>query len=133
MGAAPRLVSNPELSNIQKAAVFVMYLEREAARALLRNLTDDEVKLIGAAINGLGEVDEYGRLQLLRLRGDRRRSLQGRDDAVPHPREPARPQDRSGQVRRKSIEEESATEGSQIQGNLHDDTGKEEQRRRSSR
>ena len=58
MGAAPRLVSNPELTQIQKAAVFVMYLEREAARALLRNLTDEEVKLIGAAINGLGEVDE---------------------------------------------------------------------------
>lgn len=47
-----------ELTPVQKAAVFIMYLEREAARALLRNLSDEEVKLIGAAINSLGEIDE---------------------------------------------------------------------------
>ena len=56
--AATRATPAAELTPIQKAAVFVMYLEREAARALLRNLSDDEVKLIGAAINSLGEVDE---------------------------------------------------------------------------
>lgn len=67
MSAAPRLAPSAapslrapsvDLTPVQKAAVFIMYLEREAARALLRNLSDDEVKRIGAAINSLGEVDE---------------------------------------------------------------------------
>ncbi len=56
--ATNRTPSPSELTPMQKAAVFVMYLEREAARALLRRLTDDEVKLVGAAINSLGEIDE---------------------------------------------------------------------------
>lgn len=56
--AANRTAPASELSPIQKAAVFVMYLERDAARALLRNLTDDEVRLVGAAINSLRDVDE---------------------------------------------------------------------------
>lgn len=55
--APPRNSAAADLTPIQKAAVFIMYLEREAARALLRNLSDEEVKLIGAAINSLGEVN----------------------------------------------------------------------------
>ena len=56
--AASRSPLADELTPIQKAAVFVMYLERDAAKAVLRNLTDDEVKNIGAAITSLGDVDE---------------------------------------------------------------------------
>lgn len=48
----------PELTGIQKAAILVMYLDRDAARALLRNLSDDEVKRIGVAIAGLKKVEE---------------------------------------------------------------------------
>ncbi len=56
--AASRPPLASELTPLQKAAVFVMYLERDAAKAVLRNLTDEEVKHIGAAITSLGEVDE---------------------------------------------------------------------------
>lgn len=48
----------PELSGVQKAAILVMYLDRDAARALLRNLSDDEVKRVGVAISQLRKIDE---------------------------------------------------------------------------
>ena len=62
MSAAPKLQLVPnttaELSGVQKSAVLVMYLERDAARELLRHLTDDEVKQVGVAIAGLREIPE---------------------------------------------------------------------------
>ncbi len=62
MSAAPRLQLVPstatELLGVQKAAILVMYLERDAARDLLRHLTDDEVKQVGVAIAGLREIPE---------------------------------------------------------------------------
>ncbi|MEN9784856.1 MAG: hypothetical protein RLZZ299_120 [Pseudomonadota bacterium] len=62
MSAAPRLQLVPSSANallgVQKAAILVMYLERDAARELLRHLTDDDVKQVGVAIAGLREVPE---------------------------------------------------------------------------
>ncbi len=62
MSAAPKLQlvpnSTAELTGVQKSAVLVMYLERDAARELLRHLTDDEVKQVGVAIAGLREIPE---------------------------------------------------------------------------
>lgn len=55
--AALRLAPEP-LTGVQKAAVLLMYLDREAAKALLRGLTDEEVQTIGTAIHELGEIDE---------------------------------------------------------------------------
>lgn len=57
MNAARRPVADT-LTPLQRAAILVMYLEREAARAVLRHLGDDEVKRLGKAISELGEVDE---------------------------------------------------------------------------
>lgn len=48
----------PQLSGLQKAAVLVMYLDRDAARALLRGLTDDEVERIAGTISEMGESGE---------------------------------------------------------------------------
>ena len=62
VSAAPRLQLVPSSANalmgVQKAAILVMYLERDAARELLRHLSDDEVKQVGVAIAGLREVPE---------------------------------------------------------------------------
>jgi flagellar motor switch protein FliG len=46
------------ISPLQRAAILVMYLERNAAKAVLRHLADDEVKRLGNAIAELGEVEE---------------------------------------------------------------------------
>jgi len=62
VSAAPRLQLVPntaaELSGVQKSAILVMYLERDAARAMLRHLSDEEIKKVGVAIAGLREVPE---------------------------------------------------------------------------
>lgn len=50
--------AGPEsLSPLQKAAVFLMYLDHEAARAVLRQLADEDVKRVAGAISEMGEVD----------------------------------------------------------------------------
>lgn len=48
----------PALTGPQKAAILVMYLDRDAARALLRGLTDDEIARVGDAIAATGPTDE---------------------------------------------------------------------------
>lgn len=58
MAASPAKSASLELSGVQKAAILVMYLDRDAAKALLQNLSDDEVKRIGIAIAGLKQIDE---------------------------------------------------------------------------
>lgn len=40
----------PALSGLEKAAILVMYLERDTARQVLRKLSDEEVKKLGMAI-----------------------------------------------------------------------------------
>ncbi len=62
MSAAARLqivpTSAAELTGAQKAAILVMYIERDAARAVLRSLSDEEVKRVGVAIAGMREVPD---------------------------------------------------------------------------
>ncbi len=62
MSAAARLqlvpTSAQELSGVQKAAILVMYLERDAGRAVLRHLSDEEIKKVGMAIASLRDVPE---------------------------------------------------------------------------
>lgn len=50
--------SAPPLTGVQKAAVLVMYLDRDAARALLKGLTDDEVERIATTIAEMGDAGE---------------------------------------------------------------------------
>lgn len=47
-----------ELAPLEKAAILVMYLDREAARALLRHLSDEEVQKLGVTISSIREVDD---------------------------------------------------------------------------
>jgi flagellar motor switch protein FliG len=47
-----------QLSSLEKAAILVMYLDREAARAVLRHLSDDEVQKLGVTISAVREVDD---------------------------------------------------------------------------
>ncbi len=51
----PEITSDADLSGTQRAAVLVMYLERDIARDLLRQLSDDEVRSIGLA---MGDIDQ---------------------------------------------------------------------------
>ena len=46
-----------ELNGVQRAAILVMYLEREVARTLLEHLNDDEVRQIGLAMGTIDDVD----------------------------------------------------------------------------
>ena len=46
-----------ELTGVQRAAILVMYLEREVARTLLEHMNDDEVRQIGLAMGSITEVD----------------------------------------------------------------------------
>ncbi len=57
MQAARRAITE-NIPPLQRAAILVMYLDREAARAVLRHLSDDEVKRLGKAIAEIGDVDE---------------------------------------------------------------------------
>ena len=47
-----------DLSSLEKAAILVMYLDREAARSLLRHLSDEEVQKLGVTISAIREVDD---------------------------------------------------------------------------
>lgn len=49
---------NVQLSSLEKAAILVMYLDREAARAVLRHLSDDDVQKLGVTISSVREVDD---------------------------------------------------------------------------
>jgi len=53
--AAPRADAT-KLGGIDKAAILVMYLERETARELLRKLSDDDVKKLGTAIASVQHI-----------------------------------------------------------------------------
>lgn len=46
-----------ELSGAQRAAILVMYLDREVARSLLRQLDDDDVRAVGLAMGSIENVD----------------------------------------------------------------------------
>ncbi len=46
-----------ELSGSQRAAILVMYLDREVARSLLRQLDDDDVRAVGLAMGSIENVD----------------------------------------------------------------------------
>ncbi len=49
---------NVQLSSLEKAAILVMYLDREAARSVLRHLSDDDVQKLGVTISSVREVDD---------------------------------------------------------------------------
>jgi flagellar motor switch protein FliG len=46
-----------ELSGAQRAAILVMYLDRDVARSLLRQLDDEDVRAVGLAMGGVDNVD----------------------------------------------------------------------------
>lgn len=46
-----------ELSGAQRAAILVMYLDREVAKGLLRQLDDDDVRAVGLAMGSIENVD----------------------------------------------------------------------------
>lgn len=58
MPAAAAVAANDDLTGLQKAAILVMYLDREVARDLLRQLSDEEVKQLGLAIADVTRVPE---------------------------------------------------------------------------
>ncbi|MBM4390368.1 MAG: hypothetical protein FJ090_04530 [Deltaproteobacteria bacterium] len=49
-----RTVAN--LSGMEKAAILVMYLQHDTARAMLRRLADEDVKKLGMAIAGIADI-----------------------------------------------------------------------------
>lgn len=55
--AAPARKEQTGPTGLEKAAIFVMYLDREAAKTLLANLKDDELAKVGGAI---AEMDTAG-------------------------------------------------------------------------
>jgi flagellar motor switch protein FliG len=56
--AAPTPSEADGLSGIEKAAILVMYLERETAREVLRRLSDEEVKKLGMAIASVQHIPD---------------------------------------------------------------------------
>jgi len=46
-----------ELSGAQRAAILVMYLDRDVAKGLLRQLDDDDVRAVGLAMGSIENVD----------------------------------------------------------------------------
>jgi flagellar motor switch protein FliG len=46
-----------ELEGAQRAAILVMYLDRDVARSLLRQLDDDDVRAVGLAMGSIENVD----------------------------------------------------------------------------
>ena len=46
-----------DLSGAQRAAILVMYLDREVAKGLLRQLDDDDVRAVGLAMGSIENVD----------------------------------------------------------------------------
>lgn len=55
--SAPR-VDASALTGIEKAAILVMYLQRDTAREVLRLLSDDEVKKLGMAIASVQNIPD---------------------------------------------------------------------------
>jgi len=51
------ITSQAELSGAQRAAILVMYLDREVAKSLLRHLDDDDVRAVGLAMGNIENVD----------------------------------------------------------------------------
>lgn len=60
MPPAAANANNPraDLTGLERAAILVMYLEREAARELLRHLSDEEIQKLGVAIANVQNVEE---------------------------------------------------------------------------
>ncbi len=56
--AEPPKVEAAKLSGLEKAAILVMYLERDTARQVLKKLSDDEVKKLGMAIAAVQAVPD---------------------------------------------------------------------------
>lgn len=55
---AAEALKNDEMGGLEKAAILVMYLDREVARALLRRLGDEEIKQLGIAMASVQHVPE---------------------------------------------------------------------------
>lgn len=49
--------NDAELSGAQRAAILVMYLDRDVARNLLRQLDDDDVRAVGLAMGSIENVE----------------------------------------------------------------------------
>jgi flagellar motor switch protein FliG len=56
--AASQPTAVPEITGIERAAILVMYLERDAARVLLSHLTDDEIQRLGVTISAVQKVGD---------------------------------------------------------------------------
>ena len=56
-GVPGRSATESELSGAQRAAILVMYLDREVAKGLLRQLDDDDVRAVGLAMGSIENVD----------------------------------------------------------------------------
>ncbi|MEC7947494.1 MAG: flagellar motor switch protein FliG [Myxococcota bacterium] len=54
---AEAAATESELSGAQRAAILVMYLDREVAKGLLRQLDDDDVRAVGLAMGSIENVD----------------------------------------------------------------------------
>jgi len=59
MPAAAAAAPAPELSGIERAAILVMYLERDAARSLLDQLSDEEIQRLGVTISAVQKVGDH--------------------------------------------------------------------------
>lgn len=56
--ATPTAPPVQKLSGLEKAAILIMYLQRDTARQVLRRLKDDEVKKLGMAIASVQHVPD---------------------------------------------------------------------------
>lgn len=54
---AEAAATESELTGAQRAAILVMYLDREVAKGLLRQLDDDDVRAVGLAMGSIENVD----------------------------------------------------------------------------
>lgn len=58
MPAVAVAASAAELTGIERAAILVMYLQRDAARALLTQLSDEEIQRLGVTISSVQKVGD---------------------------------------------------------------------------
>ena len=56
--ATPSAPVTADLPGIERAAILVMYLERDAARTLLAHLSDEEIQLLGVTISAVQKVGD---------------------------------------------------------------------------
>ena len=54
---AEAAATESELTGAQRAAILVMYLDREVAKGLLRQLDDDDVRAVGLAMGSIENVE----------------------------------------------------------------------------